>query len=165
MGFSRQEYWSELPFPAPGDLPDPGIEPASNCPAGDLLHCRWILYYLSHQGSPHTGPGPASYVFSQNFLRICKHIFVGLFFLPCCTPCFFHLGMFLNFMELFFVSTMFFLKPAYYSYSPAQCIGPVTCWEVLRLLTTSAVTNDMTACTMAIRPWALCSQVSVRYIP
>ena len=26
MGFSRQEYWSELPFPSPGDLPDPGIE-------------------------------------------------------------------------------------------------------------------------------------------
>ena len=31
MGFSRQEYWSGLPFPPPGDLPDPGIEPA--CPA------------------------------------------------------------------------------------------------------------------------------------
>ena len=29
MGFSRQEYWSGLPFPSPGDLPDPGIEPAS----------------------------------------------------------------------------------------------------------------------------------------
>ena len=29
MGFSRQEYWSELPFAFPGDLPDPGIEPAS----------------------------------------------------------------------------------------------------------------------------------------
>ena len=28
-GFSRQEYWSELPFPTPGDLPDPAIEPAS----------------------------------------------------------------------------------------------------------------------------------------
>ena len=27
MGFSRQEYWSGLPFPTPGDLPDPGIEP------------------------------------------------------------------------------------------------------------------------------------------
>ena len=27
--FSRQEYWSEVPFPAPGDLPDPGIEPGS----------------------------------------------------------------------------------------------------------------------------------------
>ena len=30
MGFSRQEYWSRLPFPSPGDLPgDPGIEPTS----------------------------------------------------------------------------------------------------------------------------------------
>ena len=29
MGFSRQEYWSELPCPSPGNLPDPGIKPAS----------------------------------------------------------------------------------------------------------------------------------------
>jgi len=29
MGFLRQEYWSGLPFPSPGDLPDPGIKPAS----------------------------------------------------------------------------------------------------------------------------------------
>ena len=29
VGFSRQEYWSGLPFPSPGDLPDPGIEPMS----------------------------------------------------------------------------------------------------------------------------------------
>ena len=29
MGFCRQEYWSELPFPPPGDLPDPGLEPES----------------------------------------------------------------------------------------------------------------------------------------
>ena len=29
MKFSRQEYWSGLPFPSPGDLPDPGIEPRS----------------------------------------------------------------------------------------------------------------------------------------
>ena len=29
MGFSRQEYWSGLPFPPPGDLPEPGIKPAS----------------------------------------------------------------------------------------------------------------------------------------
>ena len=29
MGFSRQEYWSGLPFPSPGDLPDPGIEAGS----------------------------------------------------------------------------------------------------------------------------------------
>ena len=29
MGFSRQEYWSELPSPSSGDLPNPGIEPGS----------------------------------------------------------------------------------------------------------------------------------------
>ena len=29
LGFPRQEYWSESPFPTPGDLPDPGIEPLS----------------------------------------------------------------------------------------------------------------------------------------
>ena len=29
MGFTRQEHWRQLPFPSPGDLPDPGIEPAS----------------------------------------------------------------------------------------------------------------------------------------
>ena len=29
MGFSKQEYWSGLSFPSPGDLPDPGIEPGS----------------------------------------------------------------------------------------------------------------------------------------
>ena len=29
MGFSRQEYWNGLPFPLPGDLPNPGIEPLS----------------------------------------------------------------------------------------------------------------------------------------
>ena len=40
MEFSRQEYWSGLPRPPPGDS-NPG-----------LLHCRRILYCLSHQGSP-----------------------------------------------------------------------------------------------------------------
>ena len=34
VGFSRQEYWSGLPFPPPGDLPDPGIEPRSPAVAG-----------------------------------------------------------------------------------------------------------------------------------
>ena len=44
MGFSRQEYWSGVPFPSPRDLPYPGIKPG-------LLHCRQMLYPLSHQGS------------------------------------------------------------------------------------------------------------------
>ena len=34
MGFTTQEYWSRLPFPSPGDLPDPGIEPAYPALAG-----------------------------------------------------------------------------------------------------------------------------------
>ena len=63
MGFSRQEYCSGLPFPSPGDLPDPGIEPRSPALQADALpsetsgksngnserlylgglqnHCRW----------------------------------------------------------------------------------------------------------------------------
>ena len=46
MGFSGKEYWSELPFPSPGDLPNQG----SNL---GLLHCRQLLYCLNHQGSPY----------------------------------------------------------------------------------------------------------------
>ena len=45
MGFSRQEYWTWLPFPSPGDLPDSGIKPS-------LLHYRQTFYHLSHQGIP-----------------------------------------------------------------------------------------------------------------
>ena len=37
MGFSRQEYWSGLPFPSPEDLPDPGIEPGSPALQADSL--------------------------------------------------------------------------------------------------------------------------------
>ena len=44
MGFSRQEYWSGFPFPSPGDLPDPGTEPA--CPAS----AGGFFYHLSHLG-------------------------------------------------------------------------------------------------------------------
>ena len=37
MGFSRQYYWSGLPFPSPGDLPDPGIKPGSPALQADSL--------------------------------------------------------------------------------------------------------------------------------
>ena len=37
MGFPRQEYWSGLPFPSPGHLPDPGIEPVSPALAGGFF--------------------------------------------------------------------------------------------------------------------------------
>jgi len=37
MGFSRQEYWSGMPFPPPGDIPDPGIKLKSKClPRGEI---------------------------------------------------------------------------------------------------------------------------------
>ena len=45
MRFPRQECWSRLPFPSPGDLPNPGIEPMSPALQVDSLP-------LSHQGSP-----------------------------------------------------------------------------------------------------------------
>ena len=48
MGVSGREYRSGLPCSPPGDLPNPGSNPG-------LLHCRQILYQLSHQGSPLKG--------------------------------------------------------------------------------------------------------------
>ena len=47
IGFSRQEYWSRLPCPPPGDLPDPGIKPAS--PMSPEFQADSLL--LSHQGA------------------------------------------------------------------------------------------------------------------
>ena len=46
MGFSRQEYWSGLPFPSPGGSSRPRDWTCISCIG------RWSLYYLSHQGSP-----------------------------------------------------------------------------------------------------------------
>ena len=51
LGFSRQEYWSGLPCPPPGDLPNPGIKPAP--PATPALQA--VSLPLSHQGSPKRG--------------------------------------------------------------------------------------------------------------
>ena len=39
-GFSRQKYWSGLPFPSPGDLPSPGIKPRSPALQADTLTCE-----------------------------------------------------------------------------------------------------------------------------
>ena len=54
MGFPRQEYWNGLPFPSPGDLPNPGIEPASPTLQADSLSAE-------PQGKPkNTGVGSLS---------------------------------------------------------------------------------------------------------
>ena len=50
LGFSRQEYWSGLSFPPPGNLCDPRMEPES--PACISCIGRQLLYHLSYQGSP-----------------------------------------------------------------------------------------------------------------
>ena len=55
MRFSRQEYWSGLPFPSPGDRPDPGIEPASL-----MSNLHWQV------GSLQLAP-PGKPVVKQNF--------------------------------------------------------------------------------------------------
>ena len=49
MGFSRQEYWSELPCPPPGDLSKPRSEPQVS-----YVSCigRWVLYLWRHLGTP-----------------------------------------------------------------------------------------------------------------
>ena len=58
MGFSRQEYWSGLPFPSPGDLPDPGTKPRSPALQADALPSepqekpttpRWNTIYVTIQ--------------------------------------------------------------------------------------------------------------------
>ena len=56
MGFSRQEYWSRLPCPLPGDLPTQG----SNLRLLQLLHCRRVLYHRA------TGEVPLSIYQEQN---------------------------------------------------------------------------------------------------
>ena len=55
MGFSRQEYWSGLPFPSPGDLPDPGIEPGSPALEADTLTSE---LKKAQTGFQCPGPGP-----------------------------------------------------------------------------------------------------------
>ena len=81
-GFSRQEYWSGLPFPSSGDLPDPGIKPTSLC----LLH--WQVDPL-----PLTPPGKApqnlqlsfkKYLFSHDIIQFKKFSFINLFFFCLC---------------------------------------------------------------------------------
>ena len=53
MGFSRQEYWSGLPFPSPGDLPDPGIEPRSPALQADSLLTELQVKSMGHHEKPH----------------------------------------------------------------------------------------------------------------
>jgi len=62
MGFSRQEHWSGLPFPSPGDLPNPGIEPGSLSLRVDALPSEPPVKPQMEEGkSMHSGPGLYSF--------------------------------------------------------------------------------------------------------
>jgi len=52
MGFSRQKHWSGQPFPPPGDIPDPGIKPASPALAGRFCSTGNYIQYpvINHNG-------------------------------------------------------------------------------------------------------------------
>ena len=77
MGFSRQEYWSGLPFPPPGDLPDPGIEPPfliSHALAGGLFitSATWKpseTTELSTKAGSCSGP---SWLQKQTYTQACQ---------------------------------------------------------------------------------------------
>ena len=77
VGFPRQEYWSGPPFPSPGDLSDPGVEP-------HLLHWQVGSLPLSHQGSPRMHP-LSSVQFSsvaQSCLTLCNPMNLSMPGLP-----------------------------------------------------------------------------------
>ena len=84
MDFSRQEYWSGLPFPSPGDLPDPGIEPRSPALQADaltseppgLFSCSVVSKSLWPHGLQHTrlscpSPSPGACSNSDPLSRWC----------------------------------------------------------------------------------------------
>ena len=113
MGFSRQEYWSGLSFPSPGDLPNPGIEPGSPSLQADALPseppgkqglCKWqLLIFLcglpfslislswkhSHVNTwRSTSLGVALQCYRNGWLLFCYYKYLCLSFLePSTLPC------------------------------------------------------------------------------
>ena len=79
MGFSRQEYWSGLPFPCPGDLPHPGIEPRSPTLQEDVLTSEPKV--SSTLATPWTvaRQAPLTIGFSRNTGVSCHFLLQGIF--------------------------------------------------------------------------------------
>ena len=140
MGFSRQEYWSGLPFPSPGDLLDPGFEPG-------LPHWRQTLYRLSHQGSPKMNimgiyisklescPGPAGFpcIFLFSLLETQRLVHFPIFYASTTQFTFFVT----NFPHLFFscstgVQTHFTLV-CFCSSMMRQGKRNITCGELAKI--------------------------------
>ena len=75
MEFSRQEYWSGLPFPNPGDLPNPGIEPASHCTS---CTSRWVLYHCTTWEAPYVLATQSQFLHPISGVHMPLVLFMGL---------------------------------------------------------------------------------------
>ena len=64
MGFSRHEYWSGLPFPSPGDLPDSGIEPRSPASADRIFTTEPLVSLLAPKLNPKSPEGMSGHIMS-----------------------------------------------------------------------------------------------------
>ncbi|XP_061294344.1 DNA-directed RNA polymerases I, II, and III subunit RPABC4 isoform X1 [Bos javanicus] len=87
MGFSRREHWSGFPFPPPGDLPDPGIEPASP-KSPTLAGGFFTTEFLSHTRNGRGGDSDTSEASAGSCPRLrgeSKSVWRGLEITPCCT--------------------------------------------------------------------------------
>ena len=76
MGFSRQEYWSGLPFPSPEDLPNPGIEPVSLTSPALALAIRFFTISATLEAgwmyNTHTHTHPYMYVYTVEYYLATK---------------------------------------------------------------------------------------------
>ena len=73
VGFSRQEYWSQLPFPSPGDLPDPGIEPRSPTLQADPLpsELKLCIFQRKKKSPVKNYPFFFKYLLEENVRKSC----------------------------------------------------------------------------------------------
>ena len=71
MEFSRQEYWSGLPFPSPEVLPDPGIKPGSAALQVDSLPSE-------PPGKPYRGPGSKYFSLCGPYVLCCNYLALSL---------------------------------------------------------------------------------------
>ena len=110
-GFSRQEYWSGLPFPPPGELPNSGIKPTS--PATPALAGRFFTTELP--GKPHISISAANFPWSTTSLH--PHNFSDIFHFHSCAsifkfPFWFLLGSRSYLERYFYLLLLFFFGQA-----------------------------------------------------
>ena len=133
MGFFRQEYWNGLPFPAPRDLPHPGIKLTSQ----RLLHCRRILYPLSHMESPNSIYFCCCCSVAKLCLSLCDPM-------DCSTPGFPVLTISWNLLKLMSIESvmpsnhlilcrpLLLLPSIFLSIKAFDCVGHNKLWKILK---------------------------------